>query len=323
MKVKLLTFIPIYNGEKYILQTLESVARQTLRPDRLIISDNCSTDNTEQVVKSFKGIDYEYRRNARNFGAPWNGNYGLKQSSETEYMHFLHADDVLCPEFYEVMVRALESCDGRGMAWCLDERIDENNARLSISGKATGVIEEMSVDRFLREKAEIGNQAVSGTLMKTNYEPSPCEFRSDYPILADMVFWPHWGVACKKIVRVNRPLMKYRWHQSNATSVDALNIDSLVGQEWEVMQMVEQLRGRGVSFYRGLKLKGLFAVRSGIKAKRFKEQRNLSYSREIAKVAKRISGPLLWCLARVLVEARDILVYGLMGRPKHPKNVYS
>ena len=73
---------------------------------------------------------------------------------------------------------------------------------------------------------------------------------------------------------------------------------------------------------RQFKLKGLFGVRSGIKAKRFREQGNPAYSRQIAQAAREISGPLAWYMAQVVVHARDVLVYTLGGRKKHPKNIY-
>jgi len=56
MKANIITVIPVFNGGKFIRQTLESVAKQTLRPDRLIVLDNCSTDDTEQIVRSFQDI---------------------------------------------------------------------------------------------------------------------------------------------------------------------------------------------------------------------------------------------------------------------------
>ena len=73
------------------------------------------------------------------------------------------------------------------MAFCLDERIDEQDQRLSISGKPTGTVEELSVDYFLGYKAEIGNQACSGTLLKTEYQPSPCEVRGEFSPIATSV----------------------------------------------------------------------------------------------------------------------------------------
>src|SRR5262245_49903846 len=126
MKHKLTTFIPVYNGERYLLQTLESVAKQTLRPDRLIVSDNRSTDKTEELVKNFKGMPVEWQQNPSNLGPGKNMNRGFEFAEETDFLQILHADDVLDPKFYETMVKTLEDCDGRGLAWCLDERIDEN-----------------------------------------------------------------------------------------------------------------------------------------------------------------------------------------------------
>ena len=107
MKNKLLTVIPVYNGEPFIAQTLESVARQTLRPDRVVILDNCSTDRTPEIVGNFKGIPCEFIRNEKNIGLFGNLNRSLDFSTETEFLQILHADDTISPEFYEVMTRTL------------------------------------------------------------------------------------------------------------------------------------------------------------------------------------------------------------------------
>ena len=323
MKPQLTTIIPVYNGDKYILQTLESVAAQTRRPDRLLVLDNCSTDRTEEIVKGFAGIKCEWQRNPSNLGLFGNCNRALDFAGETDYLHILHADDVIVPEYYATLIPPLESCAGYGMAYCLDERIDEENRYISVSGKPDGSIVEEKIPDFLLRKAEIANQAFSGTLLKTHYQKAPCRFRLDMPILADMAYWPDWGRHCAKIVKVNLPLVKYRWHGTNTTHTEAPGIQTLVLDEWTVMQMVEKLRGASPSFLRMFKLKGLFAVRSGIKAKRFREQNNLEYSRKIISTARAVTGPLAWLLGQTVVEARDLVVYRLKGQKKHPKNVYS
>ena len=100
-------------------------------------------------------------------------------------------------------------------------------------------------------------------------------------------------------------------------------MDALILDEWRVMQMNEQLRNGNSSLIRKFKLKGLFAVRTGIKAKRIRQQKNLTYSSQIVREGKRISGPLAWFMGQAVVEARDFLIYGLMRRRRHPNNVYS
>ena len=63
MRVSITTTIPVKNGQQFILQTLESLAAQTLKPDRVIVLDNLSTDSTPQIVQSFKGLPVEFVRN--------------------------------------------------------------------------------------------------------------------------------------------------------------------------------------------------------------------------------------------------------------------
>lgn len=323
MKSKLITVVPVYNGDQYILQTLESVAAQTRRPDRLIVVDNCSTDNTESIVKGFTKIRCEWQRNASNLGLFGNCNRALDFAEETDYLHILHADDLIQPTYYETLMGSLDSCPGRGMAYCLDERIDEQNRHLSISGKPDGSVVEEKVADYLRQKAEIANQAFSGTLLKSAGQKAPCRFRLDMPILADMAYWPDWGRHCERIIKVNQPLVQYRWHGANTTHTAAPAIQALILDEWVVMELVEKFRGEKTGAMRKFKLKGLFAVRSGIKAKRFMEQKNPAYSRQVVTAAKNVTGPLIWLLGQAVVEARDLVVYRIQGRTKHPKNVYS
>jgi glycosyltransferase involved in cell wall biosynthesis len=322
MKSKIITAIPVFNGEKFIAHTLKSVARQTLRPDRVVVLDNGSTDRTEEIVKSFMDIQCEFIRNPTNLGLFGNFNRCLDFAGETEFLQILHADDAIEPEFYEVMAGALADCDGRGLAWCLDERIDEQNRRLSFSGKADGRIEILDRDVFLQRKAEIGNQAFCATLLKTGGQPAPCRFPLDFPILGDQIYWAAFGAQCKKIIHVRRALSKYRWHSSNETVFRAPNVQSLVLDEWRTMEMNEALRGKGWSLHRKLKLKGLLAVRSGIKAKRVRQNGDAVYSREIAEAARGITGWPLWLAGKFLVELRDFYLFTILRRIRHPKNIY-
>ena len=322
MQSKIITAIPVFNGEAFIGQTLESIARQTLRPDRVIVLDNCSTDRTPEMVRNFKDINCEFIRNPANLGLFGNLNRCLDCAAEAEFLHILHADDAVAPRFYEVMTGALADCAGRGLAWCLDERIDEQSRHLSFSGKADGRMEILDRDVFLRRKAEIGNQAFCATLMKTHFQPAPCRFPLDFPILGDQIYWAAFGAQCEKIVHVREALGKYRWHGSNETVFRAPTIQSLVFDEWRAMEMNEALRCGKARGFRKLKLKGLLAVRSGIKARRVRQNGNAAYSREIARAARGITGWPLWLAGRFLVELRDFYLFTLLRRTRHPKNIY-
>lgn len=324
MKSRIVTAMPVYNNEEFILQTLESLANQTMRPDQVIVCDDGSTDGTESMVREFRAIKCEWLPNPKRLGLFGNFNRCLDLADQGEYLQILHADDTLAPNFYEVMTGVLDDCPGLGMAWCLDERVDEHNQRLSISGKPDGDIEVLAMDDFLKRKAEIGNQAFVATILKTCGQPPPCHFPTDMPILGDMVFWAQFGRHCKKLVHVHQLLAHYRWHGGNATNAAAPSIQALILDEWRTMQTNEALRQPGpMSPYRSMKLRGLLAVRSGIKAKRFRQQKNVSYSKQIVSAARQVTGTPLWLAGKVLVELRDLIVFTILRRPRHPKNVFS
>lgn len=321
MQSNVITVIPVYNGERFLLRTLQSVANQTQKPDRLVVLDNCSTDGTEKIVREFPGMKCELIRNERNLGLFGNMNGALDFAPQTRHLHILCADDLITPKFFEHMLPAVGSCDGFGLAYCLDERIDENDEHLSLSGRVTGAVEEIPVTAYLQQKGEIANQALGGTIYKTNFQKAPVQFRMDMPILADVVFYAEFGAHCRKIVKVNEPLTQYRWHGTNQSCELMPGIQPLVLDEWKTMQLVEALRG-GTGFVRSCKLKGLFGVRSGIKARRIRQLGNLKYSREIVAAGRKISGLPLWFAAQCVVHARELLVYGILRRRRQPNNVF-
>jgi len=323
MKATVTTTIPAYNGQAFLQFTLESLAKQTRRPDRVLVLDDGSTDRTAEIVRGFGALKAEFIPNTVNPGLFENFNRCLDHAGETDYLHILHQDDMILPEFYERMTRELENCQGRGMAWCLDERIDEEGKPLSVSGKADGGVKHFGMDEFLARKAEISNQAFCATLLKTNRQPIPERFPTDMPILGDMVFWAKYGAHCQQLSEINLPLAKYRWHGSNQTVFRAPSVNALIVDEWRTMQIVEALRGKSPGVVRRMKLNGLLAVRSGIKAKRFRQLGNLPHARKITEVARGYTGWPLWLAGQFLVELRELIVFKIGGRPRHPQNVFS
>lgn len=323
--LKLLTTIPVRNGEQFITHTLESLSRQTVKPDRVIVSDDCSTDRTGEIARNFKGIHCEVIRSSAPLGLFQNFNRCLElaQEAQAEYLQILHADDTIEPAFYETMIGLLADCNGFGMAWCIDERIDEAGKFLSISARPDSKTEFLTKDEFLRRKAEIGNQAFCATLMKLGGKPAPCKFPIDLQTIGDMVYWAAFGAHCGKIVYLHRPLAKYRWHGGTQTVLASPNLKALILDEWRAMEINEMLRGRGWSTYRKLKLRGLFSVRSNIKAKRSCQNGNVAYAGEIVRAARPICGAQLWFAGRLLVELRDVYLFKILGRRRHPNNIYS
>ncbi len=83
-----------YNGEKYILQQINSILCQLESNDELIISDDGSTDNTEEVVNSYSDPRLRFVKNEENIGQFGNFNRCIK-IARGEFLHILHSDDYI------------------------------------------------------------------------------------------------------------------------------------------------------------------------------------------------------------------------------------
>jgi len=96
--------IPVFNGEKYLIEAIESVLAQSCRPLELIIVDDGSTDESAAIAQSYKEIRYIYQPN---MGVPVARNTGLA-SAVGEFIAFLDADDMWHPQKLQIQVEYLK-----------------------------------------------------------------------------------------------------------------------------------------------------------------------------------------------------------------------
>lgn len=93
--------VPIYNGEKYINRCLDSIVSQTLKNIEIIIINDGSTDNTENILKEYIKSDSRIKYiKTSNKGVSNARNIGLKNSSG-EYIGFVDIDDYIVSNMYE------------------------------------------------------------------------------------------------------------------------------------------------------------------------------------------------------------------------------
>jgi glycosyltransferase involved in cell wall biosynthesis len=102
--------LPVFNGERYLEETLDSICAQTYPNFELIISDNASTDCTGQICRSFASKDsrIHYYRNSKNYGASKNFARVFELSSGI-YFKWAAYDDLLDPDFLTRCVEILET----------------------------------------------------------------------------------------------------------------------------------------------------------------------------------------------------------------------
>lgn len=94
---KLLVIVPIWNKEQFLKKTIEGILQQTFTNFELVLIDDCSTDNSLQVAKSYEFLDnVTLLQNTKNKGCYYSRNKGLEYFKDKEWDYFtIHdADDV-------------------------------------------------------------------------------------------------------------------------------------------------------------------------------------------------------------------------------------
>jgi glycosyltransferase involved in cell wall biosynthesis len=115
--------IPTYNRSRMLAQTIASVLQQTFQDFEIIVSDDCSSDDTAQVVRAFGDRRIRYHRTPGRLRVPGNWNECIRLAS-AEFFTILPDDDAYCPEFLERMVGALRRAPDIGVAQCGYYRVD-------------------------------------------------------------------------------------------------------------------------------------------------------------------------------------------------------
>ncbi len=119
--------LPVYNGGRFIEKSIDSILGQTYGDFELVISDNASNDNTEEICRSYAARDkrIRYCRNDRNLGAAENYNRAYRLSTG-HYFKWAAHDDILAPEFLERCVSVLDTCPSVVLCFPQTMRIDED-----------------------------------------------------------------------------------------------------------------------------------------------------------------------------------------------------
>ena len=123
--------MPSFNTGKYITETIESVLAQSYKNWELIIVDDCSSDNTDEIVSTYLSDNrIHYLKNEKNSGAAFSRNIALRKA-KGKWIAFLDSDDLWMPEKLEKQLSFMKS-NGYFFSYTDYEEIDVN-------GKQTGV----------------------------------------------------------------------------------------------------------------------------------------------------------------------------------------
>src|ERR1700689_1019951 len=117
--------LPVYNGERYLAESLDSLLGQSYENFELIISDNASTDATADICRRYGQQDsrIRYFRQPKNIGLSPNHNFVFEQSS-SEFFKWAASDDLYARDLLKYCIEALDEYPDIALAHCWTAIID-------------------------------------------------------------------------------------------------------------------------------------------------------------------------------------------------------
>jgi glycosyltransferase involved in cell wall biosynthesis len=207
--------VPVYNCERFVARSLESLLGQTYGDFELVISDNASTDGTEEICRSFAQRDkrVRYVRRTENIGGPGNFRYVFSLCTG-EYHKWSTADDYWDPTYLEKGIAILDSQPDVVLAYGKTRLIDADGKTLQDYDDNLNLNDPSPRVRFQQLFARIGLcNAHLGVIRRSVMQRTQligAEQGSDERFLAEMSLYG-------KFVVIPEPLFFRRFHEQSSS----------------------------------------------------------------------------------------------------------
>ena len=228
--------IPSYNCGAFIGKAIQSVLDQTYQDFEIIVIDDCSTDNSEEVVKSFKDPRIKFFKNEKNLGMVPNTNKALKLASG-EFVGVLHPDDYYAPKMIETTLKAFSENPEVGFIYSSYVVVDKDD-------KIVTKIKLCDCNKTFKSKEEFKKLAI-----KNYAPPSAVLFRKkcyeDVGPLDEEFPYPHdWNMWLRislkyDSARLSDYLSYYRMHRKSV-SISLYNSFETTVQEYYMLKKLQK-----------------------------------------------------------------------------------
>lgn len=205
--------MPAYNANNYIEDSIKSILNQSYRDWNLIILNDCSTDNTKEIIKKYVSLDprIEYHENEKNLGISKTRNK-LLSLAKKKYIAWLDSDDISTELRLEKQIIFLEKNSGVFGIGSSRILIDDNNNQI---GKLKSNIFDRNF-QYIKSSIVRENKFCNSSMMFRN---EGYKIDESFPPAEDFEFWSRLIlIENKKIINLKEYLIKYRIHSANSSN---------------------------------------------------------------------------------------------------------
>lgn len=235
--------IPSYNYARYLPVCVKSVLDQPGVDARVLILDDCSTDNTPEVgARLAADPRVEYRRHQKNMRHIATYNEGLMGWASADYCLLLSADDALAPGALERATRVMDSHPEVSMVYGMAEIIGDTPEPPTPSSLDNELqLQIVSGARFLQRCCEHGNPVPTpAAVVRTSLQLELGGYRPEYPHTGDMEMWMRF--ATRGSIGILHNLQAY--YRKHGLNMSAKYYSQLLSDRRERLEVCRDIRNR-------------------------------------------------------------------------------
>jgi glycosyltransferase involved in cell wall biosynthesis len=213
---KLTIAVLTYNRANYLKEMLDSILQQTYKDFFVVIYDNCSEDNTSEIVKPYLSDKrFTYYRHAVSVGRE-NINYAFKNCM-TDYLLIVHDDDIMLPDMAKREISIMDSYDDISLVWTNMNYIDINSNITKLSSYSNKMNDNdfiVNSKEYINIILDKDNVIACPTVMfrMSIIKANNLSFRVDIGGASDLYFWLEINQLNYKFYYINTALYNYRIH---------------------------------------------------------------------------------------------------------------
>lgn len=225
---KVTVLVPSYNHGGFIRQRIESILDQTYKNIELVVIDDKSKDNSDEVISNLQASHgFRYIRNEKNSGTPFAAWERILELATGDYIWICESDDFAEPDFLATAVNALETSKGAVLFYCNSWVVDATGAR--VDHTETYFRDVWKESRWESDFSVDGDQELLGFQLRGQIVPnmssaliSAKAFRAAYsPFLKKLKLTGDWlfiGDVLRqgRVVFSRRALSNFRRHEETA-----------------------------------------------------------------------------------------------------------
>jgi glycosyltransferase involved in cell wall biosynthesis len=205
--------MPVYNGDATIEKTIKTILNQNFNDYELIISDDFSSDSTQEICQRYADIDsrIKYFRQGKNFGMPVKNFQYVLSKAKGEFFMFASHDDPYHPEFISEMLKVMEFDKNCSLCFCSYSISDENSSK-EIKISPSSSCSSSSVSRYISRLIDMQPALIYGMFRKKFFHSEHLKLFDFFEVNAGI------EMALKGNIRVvNKELWKWKIDSSRTS----------------------------------------------------------------------------------------------------------